>query len=113
MVDNAAGLLERAPVRAGLAAARGSRTPIRREHAVILVATPLIVGRCAGLPFASLVGVPRSRYCENPSPHAECELSTVSRGTTHPCPMRRWHRWHESCSLSRCPAGGRLPKRIA
>ena len=44
MVDNSAGLLERAPVRAGRTPARGSRPPIRRGHAVILVATLPIVG---------------------------------------------------------------------
>src|SRR4051812_7316936 len=56
VVDNAAGLLERAPIRAGLAPARVSRTPIRRGHALILVATLPIVGRCADFAFACPVG---------------------------------------------------------
>src|SRR4051794_218120 len=58
MVDNSAGLLERAPGRAGPAPARVSGTPIRRGHAVILVATPLLVDRCASFVLAYPVGVP-------------------------------------------------------
>src|SRR4051812_48695525 len=84
MVDNSAGLLERVPGRAGLAPARGSRTPIRRGHAVILLTTRPIVGRYAGFAFACPAGGPRLRNCGFPSSHAEFELSTMSRGTTPP-----------------------------
>src|SRR4051794_36233778 len=82
MVDNSAGLLERAPVRASLAAARVSWTPIWRGHALILVATLLLVGQCPSFAFACPAGGPRPRNCGIPSSHAKFELSTVSMGTT-------------------------------
>jgi hypothetical protein len=82
MVDNSSGLLERAPGRAGPAPARVSRTLIQRGHALILVTTRLIVGHCAGFAVASPVAIPRPRNCGFPSPHAEGELSTMSRGST-------------------------------
>src|SRR4051794_6879128 len=43
-VDNSAGLLDRAPGRAGRVPARRSGPPIRHGRALILVATRLIVG---------------------------------------------------------------------
>src|SRR4051794_24203616 len=82
MVDNSSGLLGRTPGRAGLAPARGSRPPVWRGHALILVVTLLIVDRCADFAFACPVGIPRPRNCRIPSSHAEIELSTVSRGST-------------------------------
>src|SRR4051812_43471574 len=82
MVDNSAGLLERSPGRAGLASARGSRTSIRPGHAVFLVAPQPLVARCTSFACACPVRVPRPRNSGFPSNHAECELSTMSRGTT-------------------------------
>src|SRR6476469_501587 len=87
MVDNSAGLLERAPDRAGRAPAQVSRPPLQRGHALILATPRLLVARCASFAFACPVGVPRPRNSGFPSNHAEFELSTMSRGTTT---SRRW-----------------------
>src|SRR3954447_14931683 len=84
MVDNSAGLLDRAPGPARLAPARVSSTPIWCGYAVNPVAALLIVDRCASFACACSVGVPRPRNGGFPSNHAEYELSTASRGNTAP-----------------------------
>ena len=109
MVDNSAGLLEPAPGRAGLAPARVSRAPIRRGHAVILVATRLLVGGCASVASACPVGYHDREIADFPVPTPNSNsppcpgvaptpamaagliFAALARGVSCPC-RSHWHR---------------------